>query len=236
MGERKIVAIIPARGGSKGIPRKNLVLIHGRPLIDYSIKTALASKAIQRVVVSTEDAEIKATALAAGAEVIDRPAELAADSTPTLPTLKHALEELEQRGWMADYVVLLQPTVPYRRSEDIDAAIEMLLAEDADAVVGVVRAKAPRDWIFQLHDNRVAFYEQPDFGRTRRQANAPQYRINGAIYVYKSQTIKKSQDYAWGEKVCGYIMDEQRSLDIDEPFDLQIAELLLASSNQESKI
>jgi CMP-N,N'-diacetyllegionaminic acid synthase len=233
MINRKVVALIPARGGSKGIPKKNLAPIHGRPLIDYSVKTAIESKAIHRVVVSTDDPQIKSVALAAGAEVIDRPVELAEDATPTLPVMKHALQQLEQGGWVPDALVLLQPTVPYRRIEDVDAAIEMLFSRDADAVAGVVRTKTPRDWIFQLHDGRVTFYEQPDFAQTRRQMNAPQYRINGAVYVYKTQTIKRSQDYAWGEKVYGYVMDDRRSLDIDEPFDLQIAELLFASSNQD---
>ena len=236
MTNPKIVGLIPARGGSKGIPRKNLAAIHGRPLIDYSIQHALGSKRIDRVVVSTDDPEIKAVALASGAEVIDRPADLAEDATPTLPVLQHALAQLEQSGWVPDAVVLLQPTVPYRDTEDSDAAIEMLFSQDADLVVGVVRTKAPRDWIFQLHDGRVVFYEQPDFARTRRQSNVPEYRINGAIYVYKSQVIKQSQNYAWGEKAYGYIMDERRSLDIDEPFDLQIAERLLSPSDRESKI
>jgi CMP-N,N'-diacetyllegionaminic acid synthase len=233
MRDRKVVAIIPARGGSKGILKKNLAPIRGRPLIDYSVKTAIESKAIHRVVVSTEDPQIKSVALASGAEVIDRPAELAGDATPTLPVMKHALQQLEQKGWIPDALVLLQPTVPYRRREDLDDAIEMLFSRDADAVVGVVRTKTPRNWIFHLQDGQVTFYEQPDFAQTRRQANALQYRINGAVYVYKSQTIKQSQNYAWGEKVYGYIMDDRRSLDIDEPFDLQIAELLFASSNQD---
>lgn len=236
MKDRNVVALIPARGGSKGIPRKNLVRIHGRPLIDYSIKTAFESKAIDRVVVSTEDPEIKSVALASGAEVIDRPAELAEDAAPTLPVIRHSVEQLEQSGWTPDCVVLLQPTAPYRRKEDVDAAVEMLFSHDADAVVGVVRTKTPRDWIFQLHDGRVTFYEQPDFAQTRRQTNAPEYHINGAIYVYTREIIMQSQNYAWGEKVYGYIMDERRSLDIDDPLDLQMAELLLSPSNRDRNV
>ena len=213
-----------------------MVRIHGRPLIDYSIKTALESKAIDRVVVSTEDPEIKSVALASGAEVIDRPAELAEDTTPTLPVIKHSVDQLEQSGWMPYCVVVLQPTTPCRRVEDINAAIEMLFSHNADAVVGVVRTKTPRDWIFQLHDGRVTFYQQPDFARTRRQTNAPEYCLNGAIYVYKREIVMQSQDYPWGEKVYGYIMDERRSLDIDDPLDLQMAELLLPSSNRDRTI
>ncbi len=221
--------MIPARGGSKGIPRKNLVAIHGRPLIDYTISAARRSQLIQRVIVSTDDAEIKNVALASGAEVIDRPAELAEDETPTLSVLKHAIGELEKSGWTPGIAVLLQPTVPFRRVKDIDAAIQMMISRDADAVVGVVRSEAPRNWIFALENGRIVFHENPSFSDVRRQAASPDYRINGSIYVYRTEAVRNSTAYAWGERVYGYVMDKRHSWDIDEPFDLEVAELLLAS-------
>lgn len=224
-----VVALIPARGGSKGIPGKNLTQLHGRPLIDYTIGVARQSRLIDRVIVSTEDPLIKAAAIESRAEVIDRPAHLAEDETPTLPVLQHALFHLETMGWQPQIIVLLQPTAPCRSAEDIDNAIRMLVANEADAVIGVVRSEASRNWIFQLEEGRAIFYETPDFSDVRRQAASPDYRVNGSIYVYRVAVVRAATGYAWGRSVYGYVMDKSSSLDIDEPFDLQLAEALLGS-------
>jgi len=225
------VAVIPARGGSKVIPRKNLAPLNGRPLISYTICAARQSRLVQRVVVSTEDPEIKAAAHEYGAEVIDRPLELAGDDCPTLPVLKHALNQLEHNGsGKFDIVVVLQPTVPYRSVDDIDRAIEMLISKNADAVVGVVRSKVPREWLFKLENGRIEFFQKPDFGRARRQEGEECYRLNGSIYVYRASTIIGSDQYAWGDNTYGYVMDNYHSVDIDEPFDLAVAQMLLHAS------
>jgi len=232
--KESVVALIPARGGSKGIPGKNLAQLHGRPLIHYTIRAARQSRLIDRVFVSTEDPLIKAAALECCAEVIERPAHLAEDETPTLPVLQHAVFHLETVGCRSGIVVLLQPTVPCRRVEDIDNAIRMLVDKEADAVVSVVRSEASRNWIFQLEEGRAKFYQTPDFSNVRRQVAPEDYRVNGSIYVYRAATIRGATGYAWGRNVYGYIMDKSSSLDIDEPFDLELAELLLASSASRS--
>jgi CMP-N,N'-diacetyllegionaminic acid synthase len=232
--KESVVALIPARGGSKGIPGKNLAQLNGRPLIHYTISVARQSELIERVFVSTEDPLIKAAALECCAEVIERPAHLAEDETPTLPVLQHAVFHLETVGCLPTIVVLLQPTVPYRKAEDIDNAIRMLVDRDADAVVGVVRSETSRNWIFQLEEGRAKFYETPDFNSVRRQVAPQDYRVNGSIYVYRVAIIRAATGYAWGRNVYGYIMDKSSSLDIDEPFDLELAELLLTTTASRS--
>ena len=225
-----LVAVIPARGGSKGIPGKNLVPLNGRPLIHYTINAARQSKLIERVFVSTEDTLIKVAALECGAEVIEPPADLAEDETATLPVLQHAVSHLETMGCLPGVIVLLQPTTPYRKAEDIDNAIRMLMDKDADAVVSVVRSETrgigSSNWSKDAQNST-----RPRISRDVRRQVAPQdYRVNGSIYVYRVATIKAATSYAWGRNVYGYVMDKSSSLDIDEPFDLQLAELLLASS------
>jgi CMP-N,N'-diacetyllegionaminic acid synthase len=228
-----VLAVIPARGGSKGIPRKNLRTVQGHPLIHHTIAAAKQSHSVGRIVVSTDDPEIREVSLACGAEVIDRPAVLAADETPTLPVLQHAIQELEKESWIAEVVVLLQATVPYRVPGDIDAAVKMLRSEQADAVIGVVRSPASRDWIFRLQDGQIVFYQKPDFSNARRQTADIDYRINGSIYVYKAEVVKTAKHYPWGDKVLGYVMDFRRSWDIDEPLDLKIAETLFSLDSSE---
>src|SRR5919199_499460 len=129
-----VVALVPARGGSKGIPRKNLALLAGKPLVRWAVETAQAAETVTRVVVSTDDDEVAAAAAAAGAEVLRRPPQLAADDTPMLEVIRHALANIDA----CDVLVLLQPTSPLRRAEHVDAAVSLLLGTGADAVVSVV--------------------------------------------------------------------------------------------------
>ena len=151
-----IIAIIPARGGSKSVHRKNIRLLCGKPLIAYTIHTALSSKYIGRVIVSTEDEEIAEIAKGCGAEITIRPSELAQDDTPSLPVFQHVIERLEEvEGFSPEIIVILQPTSPLRTVEDIDGAIQILIETCCDSVVSVCKVEHPIHWMFTLEKDRL---------------------------------------------------------------------------------
>ena len=211
----EIVGLIPARGGSKGIPRKNLAQVGGKPLLAWTVEAARAASELTRVVVSTDDDEIAA---AAGVEVLRRPEELAADDTPMLDVVRHAVAELSP-----DVVVLLQPTSPLRRAEHVDAAVRLLLESAADAVVSVVAVphRFSPDALMDVVDGRVVAR-----GGTRtRQEKEVVYARNGpAVLAVRSDRL--GNDLYAGD--CRpYLMDERDSLDVDDDFDLELADLLL---------
>jgi CMP-N,N'-diacetyllegionaminic acid synthase len=213
----EIAALIPARGGSKGIPRKNLAPLAGRPLIAWTLDAARAAGTVTRVVVSTDDDEI---ADAAGeADVLRRPPELAADDTPMLPVIRHALD-----AFACDVLVLLQPTSPLRRAEHVDAAVRLLEDTGADAVVSVVEVPhryAP-DSLMELRDGRLVARSAP----TTRQQKPTMYARNGpAVLALRTATLR---DELYAGDVRAYVMDSRESLDVDTPFDLELAELLLS--------
>ena len=149
MKNKKILAIIPARGGSKGIPRKNIKLLAGKPLIAYTIEAALKSKYLDRVIVSTEDREIAETSRHYGAEVIKRPKILAKDKAKTIDVIFHLLNVLKEKNYIPEIIVLLQPTSPLRIVKDIDKAIELFLKEKCESVVSVCECNPPSYWSFK---------------------------------------------------------------------------------------
>jgi CMP-N,N'-diacetyllegionaminic acid synthase len=210
-----VLGLIPARGGSKGIPRKNLAPVAGKPLLAWTIDAARAATELTRVVVSTDDDEI---ASAAGVEVLRRPAELAADETPMLDVVRHAVAELSP-----DVLVLLQPTSPLRRAEHIDAALRLLLESGADAVVSVVVVphRYSPEALMDVVDGRVVAR-----GSARmRQEKGLVYARNGpAVLAVRSDRIG---DDLYGGDCRPYLMEERDSLDVDDPFDLELADLLL---------
>jgi CMP-N,N'-diacetyllegionaminic acid synthase len=213
----EVVGLIPARGGSKGIPRKNLVAVAGKPLLTWTVEAALASEELTRVVVSTDDDEIAA---AAGVDVLRRPARLAADDTPMLEVVRHTIAELAP-----DIVVLLQPTSPLRRGEHVDAAVRLLLESGADSVVSVVEvphAYRPES-LMDVVDGRVV----PRSTAASRHEKTLVYARNGpAVLALRAERL--GEDLYAGE--CrAYVMDERDSLDVDTPFDLELADLLLRS-------
>lgn len=225
-----IIALIPARGGSKGVPRKNLRPLRGKPLIAYSIVEALKSERIDVVFVSTEDGEISRVSEELGAEVIERPARLAQDETPTLDVVLQALEELETVGRSVRCVVLLQPTSPLRKARDIDEAITLFLAEDCDSVVSVCKSNHPPQWMLTIEDG----YLKPLFGETslnlRRQSLPETYAPNGAIFVSTPSDLRANQSF-YTPRSLPYLMPAERSVDIDTYFDLRVAELALNESH-----
>jgi CMP-N-acetylneuraminic acid synthetase len=222
-----IIAIIPARGGSKSVPRKNIRLLCGKPLIVYTIEAALSSKYIKRVIVSTEDEEIAEIAKECGAAVTVRPSELAQDDTPSLPVFKHVIKHLEEvDGFSPELIVVLQPTSPLRTVEDIDGAIQKFLETDCDSVVSVCEVDHPPHWMYTLEGNRLKPLIEDGEKITRRQDAPKVYRINGAIYVTYRDVIMK-QNRVLGHDTRPYVMPPVKSVDIDTALDFKFAELLM---------
>jgi CMP-N-acetylneuraminic acid synthetase len=212
-----VLGLIPARGGSKGIPRKNLAPVGGRPLLAWTVEAARAASELTRTVVSTDDDEIAA---AAGIEVLRRPEELAANETPMAAVVRHAIDELAP-----DVVVLLQPTSPLRRGEHIDEAVRQLLESGADAVVSVVEvphAYRPES-LMDVVDGRVV--SRGAVG-TRHEKPLVYARNGPAVLVLRAD---KLQDDLYAGDCRAYVMDERDSLDVDTAFDLELADLLLGS-------
>lgn len=225
----RTLGIVPARGGSRGIPRKNIRDLGGRPLIAYTAEAARAAKGLDRVVVSTEDAEIAEVARGCGLEVpFLRPEELARDDTPMLPVVRHALDAMESGDGRFDAVCLLQPTSPFRRAEDIDACIVLLQDRDADAVV-TVRSVPPEHnpyWVYLRESDGLL---RPCVGAgdpiPRRQDLPPAYHRDGSIYVTRRDVVERGSLY--GERVFGYECDPATGLNLDENEDWERAERLL---------
>ena len=222
----KIIAIIPARGGSKGIPRKNIKLLAGKPLIAHSIENALKSKYIDIVIVSTEDEEIAEISRRYGAEVLERPEELAKDETTTIDVIFHVLEVLGANNFTPKTIVLLQPTSPLRKAEDIDNAIMLFLDSDCESVVSVCEVEHPPYWSFRIEERYLKSLFDKRYLRMRRQDLEKAYIPNGAIYVSTPQTLYKYKGF-YCNYIIPYIMPIERSVDIDNEIDFMLAELLM---------
>jgi CMP-N,N'-diacetyllegionaminic acid synthase len=223
----KIIAIIPARGGSKGLPGKNVRELNGKPLIYYTIREALESKFLDRIIVSTEDKEIMELARAYGAEVIIRPVELAMDDTPSLPVFQHTIQYLEEvKDYHPDVIVILQPTSPLRTVDDIDGAIRKFLETDCDSVVSVCKVEHPPHWTYFLKGDRLEPVIKGGEKITRRQDAPEVYRSSGAVYVTHRDVIMK-QNRIWGNDTRAFIIPPERSIDIDTEVDLKVAEVLI---------
>jgi CMP-N-acetylneuraminic acid synthetase len=225
-----ILGVIPARGGSKSVPRKNLADLLGKPLIAYTIEAAKHSRRLSHYVVSSEDAEILAVAkeLRAPAPFV-RPQELASDQAPSLPVVQHAIREMERmQGLTFDYVVLLQPTTPMRRAEDIDAALDKLIATGADSVISVcdVGAYHPARMRRIVDDRLVELPVKEPREMARRQDLPPVYIRNGAIYAARRDLVMIENSMV-GDDCRAFVMPEERSVNIDGRLDLLMAEILM---------
>ena len=225
----KTLGVIPARGGSKGIPNKNVMLIDGRPLLAYTADAARQSSRLSRTILSTDDERIAETARSLGIDVpFLRPGTLAGDDTPMLPVLQHALDAMRDAGLDADAVVLLQPTSPLRRGEHIDAALELLESSGADSVVSVV--EVPHQYnplsVLRLDGGRLRpFLDAP---RISRRQDKPQVfaRSGPAVLAVRSAIIRAGSLY--GDDSRPLVMRVADSIDIDTPFDVELAEWLLS--------
>jgi len=222
-----ILAIIPARGGSKGVPRKNLRTVAGKSLLAWTIEAAQQSAYLDRCILSSEDAEIIAEAKNCRCEVpFSRPAILAEDDTPGIAPILHALDSLAETY---DYVMVLQPTSPLRTAEDIDAAIQLCLDKQANACVSVTQPKHHPFWSFRLETTqqlRPLFDELP----VNRQALPHTVSLNGAIYLATPTFIRQQHGFISHETLA-YQMPAARSLDVDTEVDLQLCECLLKHTN-----
>ena len=224
-----VLGVIPARGGSRGVVRKNLSTVAGRPLLAFTADAARASRRLTRVILSTDDPAIAETARSFGLEVpFMRPPELAADDTPMLPVLQHAAREMARSGFAADAVVLLQPTSPLRRAEHIDRSVELLESTGADSVVSVV--EVPHQFspvsVMRVDGERLRPYaDAPTV--MRRQDKPRLYARNGpAVLAVRACVLERGSLY--GEDCRPMVMSASESVDIDGPEDLALAEMLLA--------
>jgi CMP-N-acetylneuraminic acid synthetase len=219
-----VFAVIPARGGSKGLARKNLRLLGGIALVVHSIRAATGAKSIDRFVVSTEDNEIAALARSEGAQVIARPAELAGDTVQNNDVVRHAIA---QAGAGFTYVALLQPTSPLRTSADIDACLRPLLAGAARSVMTVAPAEHHPAKAVRIEDGLVLPYGPAEGMEARRQDLPPAYRQNGAVYALAIADFLR-EDRFYLPPCKAIVMSAEASLDIDGEMDLTVAEALLA--------
>ena len=225
--EPRILGLIPARGGSKGVLRKNIRLVAGKPLISYSITAALKSGRLSPVVVSTDDMEIAEISTLFGAEVLMRPEELAGDETPMISVVCHVIDQLEnKRGIRFDYCVLLQPTAPMRTAEDINSAVDILVNTGADSVVSVYKVEDHHpSRMYRIEDERLIPLQSEPQNRLR-QSLPPVYHRNGAVYAFQRGLLDRMNTLI-GPDVRPYIMPEIRSVNIDNEVDLLLADLLL---------
>jgi CMP-N,N'-diacetyllegionaminic acid synthase len=226
----RVLGIVTARGGSKGIPHKNIVPLLGKPLLAYTAETALAAKHLTRLVLSTDDEEIARVGFSCGLDVpFMRPQQLARDETPTIPVLQDVVRKLEARGESYDAVFTLQPTTPLRRPEDIDGAIELLERTGADSVISFVDVgeKHPARMKIITPDNRVIdppFAEQ--FEGQRRQDLPKLYLREGSIYLTR-RAVLMEQNSLKGRDCRAWIVPAEQACNIDTPFDLFVAEQML---------
>lgn len=229
MARPEVLAIIPARGGSKSIPHKNIAPLNGKPLISYTIRAAQHSRAVSRVIVSTDDNDIASVCINLGAEVpFVRPKELALDSTPTIDVVLHALDELEStEGYRPDLMVLLQATCPLRNSCDIDQAVSVFLSSDCDLVVSVAEVQEHPYNMYKIEDGILCPIVERDLTVTSRHDYPVVYRLNGAVYVSRPVTLRESRSFIKG-KLVPYVMPRERSIDIDDPIDLHYAAAMLS--------
>lgn len=229
-----VVSIITARGGSKGIPHKNIKLLNGKPLIEYSIDESLSSKLINETYVTSEDKDIIQISMKSGANIIYRPLELAQDDSSSVDVILHSLNYLEINNKLPDFFVLLQPTSPLRTSKDIDNAINLFINNDCDALVSVCELEHNALLNLTIKNNFLESNCDEKFLNMRRQELPTFYSPNGAIYIIKTKVIQKEKTF-FPKKTIPYIMPQERSVDLDTEFDFKLAEFLLTSGVSNEK-
>ena len=230
---KSVLAIIPARGGSKGLPGKNIKELCGKPLIVWSIEQAKSCSDIDRIIVSTDDGEIAEVAKKYGAEVpFIRPAELANDIATSIDAIFHAINWLkEHKDYRPEYILLLQPTSPLRTREDIDGAIRMLKEKKAQAVVSVCETDH-HPWGSNIlpEDGNMKDFIRPDILNKRRQDLPVFHELNGAIYLADTDYLHEYNGFL-GPDTFAYKMSKERSVDIDSDLDFKLVTLLLQEKN-----
>ncbi len=233
---KQILAIIPARGGSKGLSRKNIKMIAGKPLLAWTIETALSVPILDRVILSTDDEQILKTGKKYGAEApFLRPASIAGDNVTDMPVYEHTLNWLaENEQFYPEIVVWLRPTTPLRTSMDIEQAVNLLIQKNPDWVRSVCEVEHHPYWMYKLNEGMMESFIDginiDDY--IRRQLLPPVYRLNGAVDVTWSSTVLEKK-FLYSGVIAAYIMPGDRSVDIDTKMDLRIAEMLMAQEKYE---
>ncbi len=232
----KILAIIPARGGSKRLPGKNIRLLAGKPLIAWTINAAQNSKYIDRIVVSSDSENILDISKEYGAETIKRPPNIATDSSTSFKVVKHVVDSISE---IYDFILLLQPTSPLRNEHHINEAIEMLVGKKADAVISVSALDHSPLWSNTLPSSGdMKNFLKPEIVNKRSQDLPQYYRINGAIYICRTKILLAEAKFIFDENSYAYKMEQEYSIDIDSLIDFKISEMLLMDTkinNQHSQ-
>lgn len=224
------LAIIPARGGSKRLPRKNVLDLAGKPLIAWSIEAGLTSKYVDKTIVTSDDDEILGIAKKLGVDDIKRPDELASDTATTFDAIKHTIDNVKQY----DYIVLLQPTSPLRNEKHIDKAIELLESKNADALISVCEMDHSPLWSNILpQDGNMSNFLRGEVLNKRSQDLEKYYRINGAIYICKTERLLEEKSFFLKNNIFAYKMDRRSSIDIDEEVDFEIAVAMIRRNHMD---
>jgi len=224
LNNKKILAVIPARGGSKRLHKKNILPLNGKPLIAWTIQAAKNSQYIDEFIVSTDDDEISRISIEYGSKVLIRPGELSTDIATSIDVILHAINSIREQY---DYIMLLQPTSPLRNNKDIDNAIELITKKDAKAVISVCESDHSPLWSNTLpEDGSMDDFIREEVKSKRSQDLPSYYRLNGAIYMAEIEGLRKEKTFFLKRKTHAYIMKRENSIDIDEPLDFKIAELL----------
>jgi len=229
MREKNVLAVIPARGGSRGVPGKNIRVLAGKPLIVHSIETALNCALVNRTVVSTDDPQIADVARGHGAQVIIRPEELAGDTALVIGAIKHAVLEVEQDGQDVDFVLLLEPTSPFRRTEDLDRCIEVLVQDRADSVATFTESHVSPNRLWRLSEDVVEPYIEGAVPWLPRQKQPVAYELTGQIYGVSRRVLFEdagSISLLLGRK-SAVITPRETAMDIDTEFDFMMAEKIM---------
>lgn len=232
--KKKILALIPARGGSKRLPRKNVKPLAGKPLIAWTIERARQSRYIDRIIVSTEDRHIAAVSRKFGAEVpFMRPKKLAGDTANGMDVVFHSIAWMETNSDRFDLILLLQPTSPLRTADDIDAAIELLFSKKAKAVVSICESEHHPYWANTIPESgSMKGFIEPEIKNKNRQELPVFYRLNGALYIAYINYLSSNKSFL-GDETFAYVMPPERSVDIDTHLDFIIADALLDKPYEE---
>ncbi len=223
---KTFLAVVPARSGSKRLPKKNILSLCGKPLISWSIDAAIKSRYLDKIVVTSDDDMILDIANKHGVHAIKRPDELASDSATSYDVVKHTLDNLESY----DYVALLQPTSPLRNETHIDDAIEYMEEKKANAVISVCETDHSPMWSNTLDSSlSLKDFIKNEFLNKRSQDLDKNYKLNGAIYICKTDSLIKEQGFFLEDNIYAFIMDRLSSVDIDQDIDFKIAKALMES-------
>ena len=229
LGTSRVVALIPARGGSKSVPKKNIRNLGGKPLLAWSVEVAQAVHGITDVIVSTDDERIAAAARACGAEVMARPAPLATDTALVIGTVRDVLRRLEAENRAADIIVLLEPTCPFRSPEDVQACLDLLTTRGCDSVATFGEAKLHPHRAWRLSGEEPTPFVAGAVPWTPRQGLEAAYQLNGAVYVCRVTTFPSSGAGLLYGRMGAVVTPAERSVDIDSEFDLGVANYLLGA-------